>query len=459
MFATIALIVCSFLVATLLNVERKRNLAATHGLWVPTVWMLIVGSRSVGRWIDVNQNDYTGGSPLDQLVVTILMVLSITIIHQRRLDWPRIIRDNSWLILLFAYMGLSIIWSEFPFISLKRWIKVFGGLLMALVVLSEPRPLEALESVLRRSAYVLVPLSLLLVRYFPVYGRTYGRWDGSEMWTGVATHKNGLGQLCAISAIFLFWALMREWTLGSQLKRNRLAFSDLLVLAITVYLLKGPSNGAYSATSVSITILGVVLLVFLQWKIGARFVMARPKALVVTLVLTYLLFSDMLTETIATILNRDKNLTGRATDIWPVVLEAASHHPIFGAGYAGVWGVGAEISSKVEVEQAHNGYLDVFLQLGMVGIGLLTAFLLAFCDRVKRAFRHVLPWGSYAATVLAGSLIYNNSETSFLEYTSYLWTIMILMTVVFSASSFRVVKRGRADVKEIPEPSRPRYPR
>ena len=207
---TSALILCIILVLVLLNIEHQRNKAASYSLWVPTFWMLICGSRPVITWLKPDPNlavieSVEAGSSLDRLVLSILIILALLILFMRKIEWSRVLKDNFWLVLLFLYMGSSILWSDFPFVSFKRWIRTSAAILMALVVLSEQAPLQALESIFRRSAYVLIPFSLILIKYFPSLGVAYGHWDGQQMWTGVTTHKNSLGQLCAISAFFLIW--------------------------------------------------------------------------------------------------------------------------------------------------------------------------------------------------------------------------------------------------------------
>ena len=82
---------------------------------------------------------------------------------------------------------------------------------MALLVLSEQEPWQAMQSLLRRTAYVLIPFSVLLIKYFPDLGVVYSRWTGEILWIGVTLQKNGLGRLCVISIFFLIWTFTRRW--------------------------------------------------------------------------------------------------------------------------------------------------------------------------------------------------------------------------------------------------------
>jgi hypothetical protein len=40
--------------------------------------------------------------------------------------------------IFFVYCFLAIFWSDFPFVAFKRWIKVLGQPIMALIVLESP---------------------------------------------------------------------------------------------------------------------------------------------------------------------------------------------------------------------------------------------------------------------------------------------------------------------------------
>ncbi len=438
----VALILCLILVIVLLYIERRRNQEASLALWVPTFWMLISASRAIGRWFEGGvlwtDADIETGSALDRLVLGILIVVALLTLVKRKIDWSRILKDNFWLILVFLYAGISILWSEIPFVSFKRWFRSTGDILMALVILSERMPHQALESVLKRCAYVLVPFSLLLAKYFPYLGRSYGRWSGVEMWTGVATTKNGLGQLCALSAFLLIWALLREWRQGNLFKTRSQAFGDALVLAIGLILLRGP-GGSSSATSVAILIVGIAILLLLYRNENiARYVARHLKVFAGSLTLMYLLFYDSVVSIVAPLFGRDETLTDRVT-IWRPLLDFASLNPVLGVGYGGFYAPGNReleelFTPQFILAQAHNGYLAVYVELGIGGIVLLAVFLLAYCGRVRRELDHAFEWGVFGICFLPMSLLYNNTEASFLQG-GYLWSTLVFLTVVFSAPS------------------------
>lgn len=437
----VALITCIVLIVWLLRIERKINPTASLALWIPTFLLLIMGSRPVGKWFNyspVLSEGGEAGSPLDRWVLSILMIIALLILSKRKIEWSRIFKDNLWLILLYVYLVSSVLWSDFPLVSFKRWFRITISVVLSVVILSEKQPLQSLESVLRRCAYVLVPLSLVLIKYFPNYGVQYDRWEGTRMGTGVTTHKNSLGVLCALSSFTLIWAVLRKFQVGKLFKNRYHSFADALVIGIGLFLLFG-GGGTYSATSITIFIVGITtLLVLSRMKNLAIYVSNNLKAMVIIGVGLFLLIGNLGLPTYFSFLNRNANLTGR-DEIWSSILKVASQNSMFGVGYGGYWGMVKEAYSKHhEVMQSHNGYLEVYLQVGIVGIIALFAFFMEFCGKLRREFNYIFDWGVLGICFLIMVLLYNYTESGFIE-AGFLWTITVFLTVFFSAPDGRNV--------------------
>jgi O-antigen ligase len=209
--------------------------------------------------------------------------------------------------------------------------------------------------------------------------------------------------------------------------------ADVIILILSVYLLLGPGGGAYSATSILITVVGVTFyLAASRLQETGVLVLRNLKVIVVACVLIYVTLGESATASVGQFLNRSADLTGRATDIWPAVLAMAARHPILGAGYGNAWGLGGELSQTVQVEQAHNGYLDVYLQLGIVGCTLLAFFFLNWCSRIQSLGSVNFEWGMFGACFLLMTLIYNLSETGFFD--TYTGTAMVLIVFAFAGA-------------------------
>ena len=72
-------LVCIAAMAWLFVLDRDARELASKALWIPTVWLLIIGSRAVSTWLHFSPavslaQQYTEGSPLDAAVYGILIV-------------------------------------------------------------------------------------------------------------------------------------------------------------------------------------------------------------------------------------------------------------------------------------------------------------------------------------------------------------------------------------------------
>lgn len=428
----LALSLCAFFVALLLAVERKQALSTSYALWVPTLWLMICGSRPVGLWFGGGFTDGTfeEGNPFDRNILTALMLLSFGILFKRSMDWQKAVKDNFWLIVLLLYLGVSILWSDYPFVSMKRWIRLLGAVPVAMVVLTEASPREAFERILRRCTYLLVPFSLVLIKYYPTLGASYSRWSGVLMWNGVTLTKNALAHLCLISVFFIAWSYLKDRRRGhghhQQTRETNLA--DGSVLGLGLYLLVATPSGAYSATSIA-TIFVISAVLFILFKNERR---AQGLATIIGIAMIFfwiaMISMDSFLKSATSLLGRDETLTGRS-DLWEMLLADAWRRPVFGTGFGSYFGTG-NVFTLTCGNTGHNGLLDVFVETGATGVALLICFLLSLYQKVQRELNAHFSWGVFAMGILVISLLTNYTESLFLKSSSYIWNIMVFVSIL-----------------------------
>ena len=149
--------------------------------------------------------------------------MGFCVLIKRQVRLSEVVYNNRWLIVFLLFCFISIAWSDFPFVAFKRWIKILGHPIMALIVLTEPDPEEAVIRLMKRCAYVVVPVSILFIKYYPQLGRSFDPWSGMGANNGIASDKNALGADCFILGFFFFWYLLQIWPLErSKSRRNEL---------------------------------------------------------------------------------------------------------------------------------------------------------------------------------------------------------------------------------------------
>jgi exopolysaccharide production protein ExoQ len=425
----IAAIVCALGIAGLFRLNREPTIRTSKALWIPAMWLFIAASRNVSDWLQIGgggSSDYTEGSPLDRTVLTAILILGAIVILARRGRMGPLLRSNAPILLFFFYCGISVLWSDFPDVASKRWFRACGDVVMVLIVLSERDWLAAFRRLLAWLGFVLVPLSILFIRYYPDLGRRYSP-AGRAFWVGVATDKNALGMICLIFGLASVFRCLQLFGEEKSSRKTQQLIAQGALIAMTVYLLKE----ADSATALSCFGLAgslMVLTYLYRW--------ARKPAIMHLMVVAVLsvAFSALflgIGSGLVENLGRDSTLTGR-TAIWHSALGLV-RNPVFGTGFESFWigprlrRVEAEINQGVN--QAHNGYLEIFLNLGWVGIALLGGLIVTGYRRIVPAVRRRMQAGSLRLAYFIVALAYNFTEGGF-KMMHPVWIVFLLTIAV-----------------------------
>src|SRR4029077_3152784 len=156
-----------------------------------------------------------------------------------------------------VYCFLAIVWSDFPFVAFKRWIKTLGHPIMVLIVLTEADPREGIKRVLKRVAFLTVPLSVIFIKYYPQYGRGFDSWTGEAFNNGVGLNKNELGYGCLVFGLFFFWNLLSARQLTPKLRR----WEEYGICLVFLGMIQWLSTMANSATSLSCSVVAAATMV------------------------------------------------------------------------------------------------------------------------------------------------------------------------------------------------------
>jgi O-antigen ligase len=412
----IALLACLVFILVLLIQDNRLKSDVSTALWIPTVWMLIIGSRVISQWLSINEgyypseSDFVDGSPLDRNIYIVLMVTALVVLISRGVSFSQVARANGWMFLFLAYCGISIGWSDFPGVSFKRYIKDIGNLLMVLVVLSERTPIEAVMTLFKRCAYILMPLSFVLIKYFPSFGRSYSPWTGAVWYTGVTNNKNTLGVLCAICGIGMAWNLLLILRRNERLKNKLEVFIPSFILILVVWVLI-KSN---SSTSLVCFIVGIGIVTVMGIKTVRNNLVYIVPVSAVLLAPVYFM-TDGWVAFFTGMIGRDETLTGR-TEIWQKALEMVEN-PIIGCGYSSFW-LGERLHKFWSQytwfpTETHNGYLEIYLELGLIGLGILIGVLISSLRAIVVSARRDPNLGALKLAVLIAVIMYNVTESAF----------------------------------------------
>src|SRR5690242_1381505 len=328
--STIATAAVGFGILALFAIYRDPKSRTSPSLWIPTVWILLAGSRMVSVWfgspVDLMRTASQAGegSPLDSVILSGLLMMGILVLVCRGNRVLRLLKMNWPLLDFFGYCALSAYWSATPDLALKRWIKATGDVVMVLIILTDRNRMEAIKRIITRIAFILMPLSVLLITYYPSIGRTYSLEDGYVTNIGVTTNKNMLGVICLVAGLGCVWLFIKA--LHERRRRNRqlLALGAALVTIAWVFIL------ADSMTPLFCFLMGSMLIIMVNLP-GTRKpsnVHIAVAAMMFAAALVFV-FPEIFTAIIRAF-GRNSTLTGR-TDLWKA-LTAMDTHPWFGTG-------------------------------------------------------------------------------------------------------------------------------
>jgi O-antigen ligase len=377
------------------------------------------------------------GSPVDAAILGVLLVAAIVVLIRRKRRVWVLMRSNWPILIYFLYCLVSVAWSHHPDVSFKRWIKSLGDPVMVLVIVTDPRPVAAIRHLVSRIGFLLFPTSLLFIRYFGELGRGYTDF-GEPVNFGVTTNKNSLGLVVLVISLVVLWNVRRLWTNKHEPNRGRhlLAQGSLLGFGVILFWMANCSTGK------ACFVLGAFMMVVSN----LRAINTRP-ARVHVLIFAILLAAGATLflggqGDVAEALGRQSSMSGR-TDIWEAVIPTVPN-ALVGAGYESFW-----ISSSAEnfhqrllekgwyppvvadTTEAHDGYVEVFLNLGGIGVCLLVLLLIAGYRRAFKAFRRDPELGGLLLAFVAVGVVYSVTEAGF-RMLNPAWIFLLLAIIAAS---------------------------
>lgn len=416
--------------------DFKEKPNVTRAIWLPFVWLIFNMSRPISTWfgmfgVSVGGVSLEEGSLFDACFYFGQIAIGLYILNKRQVSLAEFVRNNVWITVFLVYCFVAIAWSDFPFVSLKRWFKVLGHPIMALVILTEPDPQQALTTLLKRCAYVIIPVSILFIKYYPAWGRSYSFWTGQASYCGIGADKNALGFDLLILGFFFVWHFLQV----RQKKKSRARRDELLLcigfLAMMWWLL----SMADSKTPLMSLFIGLAVVFFAGFRwVNRRLFGTYILAALIIIAVAELTFGVY--ESTLRFLGRDTSLTER-TFLWEDLLHMDRMNldtpdPIFGAGFESFW-LGERLDKiweyhKWRPNQAHNGYLETYLTLGGLGVFLLLCLIAATYRKARWEFIRNLEFGRYRLGFLVAVILYNWTEASF-KTLHPVWTMFYLIAL------------------------------
>jgi len=400
------------------------SVAAEKAFAVFTIYLLSGGPLPLGASGDAAGPSLDEGSLRFQILLSGIYLLALVLTLSRPGAWRRAVSSNLALFALLGWTVGSMYWSTAPEVTLRRALALVGTTFVGFHLATR----YPLETQLR-----LVSVAIGLVVLYNIAGPLAQTGLTGDEFAGGFETKNSLGRMMALAAV-VFVCLAWE----RRLRLVALAAACLSLFLVVV---------ARSATALAVFLTTLALLpLYRLLKRDVRVVV------VVGIVATMLvgigvLYAAETVQSVASLLGRNATLTGR-TSLWPLVWNMILRRPWLGYGYEAFWLWGGALRVPIdeaagwEPAQAHNGFLDVALALGVVGF-LFYAFVLV--RGVIRAMRFMRQYptgaGTWPLVYICFLFLYNITESTALARNSIFWQLYVAALVAVAPE---LPARGRA---------------
>jgi len=410
--------------------------------WHTLAFILLMGAFiPLWRQSTLGSVDPGLGDPVQRAFLGVAYLgVALLLLHPRRALATA--RKGVLLWLLAGWAIISVLWSASPEITLRRGLTAVLASLYGLL-LAARCPFRWVLKVLGVALAIVIIASLGTVLLFPEWGVKGPPHPGA--WQGVLYHKNALGRT-SILALLVFWILAQD---RKGLKKVAWLVLELAALVVLV--------GSRSMTAILIgLILAVSWLLLRGMALLPR--LLRPALLSLGLAVafpTLFILPDYL-EDILGLLGKDLTLTGRVP-LWNSLIPLALERPLLGYGYGAFWSATGP-SAPVMVlfpwaSHAHNGYLDLWLEIGLIGVLIAFALLLITLVRTGQRTlqtRDVDVW-RFAFLFTAFLVFSNVSEAMLLETglaKGLYWVVFSYVYFLFASDRITLVGREQLRTRD-----------
>ena len=353
------------------------------------------------------------------------------------------IRANKFLLLMILMAVVSTVWSAAPGLTLRRSFAVVLTSLFGIdfaVRYSIQRQLRLIGFALGFTVLMSVFIQIFFPHAIPSLESIY-----SDAWNGVFVQKNTLGKIAVLTmVVILTRARETLWSLFGV---------SMAVVGAFALIVKTQSMGAL------IVLVAMLLLLPLcrifRWNMVRAPVAAQFLKVLVLLPALCLIFPTL--GGLFPLFGRDSTLTGRA-QLWSMSFASIAKKPLLGYGYNAFWNVSQQALQlrsmlKWNPPHSHNSFIDLTLQLGLVGLFL---FVATYAVAVRRAVTYMRPSlgreSMWPFAYLSFTLLYGITEGGFIAPGAIFWILFVAaacsVTQLPEAYSVPVLEDGQSE----PEP-------
>ena len=380
-----------------------------------------------------NLEEVSTSNPLNQLIFGSLLIISLLIILSKRIELKQFLIKDRILSLFLIWALLTVVWSGNSDVSLKRFILFLSTITVPLSFLMYSKSSEDALEIFYRILVPYIIISIVSVLVTPL------AHDFDGTWRGLVTDKNGFGQISLIALIIFLIHFKKSNSLKVKLL-------DSIFIMISFTMLVGSRSS--TVLFAFLFLLAIWLLAYLEKifnLIGmGKFIVFFIFINVISIIIFFSLYFPQIFEPIVGAAGKNLTFTGRI-DLWADIWRIAQKHILYGAGFRGFWVIDDpklldlyNIYVWIPI-QAHNGYLDIINETGLVGMTLFIGIIIHYFFLLKNSEKaHYWKWFIFA------SLIINLTESKFITPKAPLSVMFLFAYLSIVIDSYRYEKKYKS---------------
>ena len=394
-------------------------------------------------------------SALNQLMSFALLGVGILCCLFDRVRFARVMQGAWPFLLPLALIMVSVLWSDYPSIALKRAVRFAVDLAGFVLLISAYRNSRQFLRTVWIAFSILLVLDVLALAKPSMSITPLG-------YAGIHLHKNSMGGF-SFFALPIFLIGWRERYAG-RFSGISLGFA----LLATAFLL-----ASLSKTSIFVVAFcGMAAFIgYNIWRRGitTQLALCSMFGVLVLGLLAPVTAGGLNVPELVGAVTGDPTMTGR-TGVWDYTFWRVGDRQLTGVGYGSFWEVD-EILTQGQLEdfgvyfrvnQSHNGYIGTFAELGWLGVGAIFLMWIMAMSAILRRIANAreAPLVGYALYTALGCMLYNITETSFFRAGNDGWMhyLMIMLAVAKLAAPVRTATPAFAAARQRAGAAlRPRY--
>ena len=378
--------------------------------------LILTKGADEGDGVNIMSFDLSLIAKISTLIYLITFILLI-------LRWKKLLSalaTNKFLLILMGIVCFSCFWSINPAQTFRFSFYAVGTTAFGLYLASRYSLSQQMDLLGWTYGSMLI-LSILVAVAMPQYGLMAAKHEGALR--GVFTHKNMFGTIMAPSGVIFFLNALRG-------QKYSWIYWGLLTLSFAAMVM--------SQSTTSIAIVCVMLLLcfvyrIFRWRYEVLISAVLTIAFVSFALLIWILGYVGL-DSLFGLVGKDATLTGR-TDIWRYVWDQIEIRPWLGYGLAAFWNGFdgpsgyVQLAMRTEVIYAHNGFLDIWLSIGIVGLG---TFVFNFVSNTLQSLSLLrmtnTPEGIWPLLFFTYIFLANLTEGIIGNFGSSIWVIYVALS-------------------------------